>query len=42
MLQLPAGLTLYMVVSTLFGIIQQYLIMRDPTAKPAIKAVKAK
>ncbi|WP_413292113.1 membrane protein insertase YidC [Bdellovibrio sp. HCB185ZH] len=42
MLQLPAGLTLYMVVSTLFGIIQQYLIMRDPTAKPAVKAVKAK
>lgn len=29
MLQLPAGLTLYMVVSTLFGIIQQYFIMRD-------------
>lgn len=29
MLQLPAGLTLYMVVSTLFGIIQQYLIMRE-------------
>ncbi|QLY25479.1 membrane protein insertase YidC [Bdellovibrio sp. KM01] len=42
MLQLPAGLTLYMVVSTLFGIVQQYLIMRDPTAKPAIKVVKAK
>ncbi|WP_413559200.1 membrane protein insertase YidC [Bdellovibrio sp. HCB209] len=42
MLQLPAGLTLYMVVSTLFGIIQQYLIMRDPTAKPATQAVKAK
>lgn len=39
MLQLPAGLTLYMVVSTLFGIIQQYLIMRD--VKPATKAVKA-
>lgn len=39
MLQLPAGLTLYMVVSTLFGIIQQYFIMRD-TSKPA--PVKAK
>ena len=40
MLQLPAGLTLYMVVSTLFGIIQQYFIMRD--AKPAVtKPVKA-
>lgn len=42
MLQLPSGLTLYMVVSTLFGIIQQYLIMRDPTAKPVVKTVKAK
>ena len=31
MLQLPAGLTLYMVVSTLFGITQQYLMMRDKT-----------
>lgn len=30
MLQLPSGLTLYMVVSTLFGIIQQWLIMREP------------
>lgn len=39
MLQLPAGLTLYMVVSTLFGITQQYFIMRD--VKPAVKAVKA-
>ena len=29
MLQLPSGLTLYMVVSTLFGITQQYLIMRE-------------
>ncbi|MEN0057837.1 MAG: membrane protein insertase YidC [Bdellovibrio sp.] len=29
MLQLPSGLTLYMVVSTLFGIVQQYLIMRE-------------
>jgi YidC/Oxa1 family membrane protein insertase len=35
MLQLPAGLTLYMVVSTLFGIIQQYLIMRDKSVVPA-------
>ncbi|MFM6929936.1 MAG: membrane protein insertase YidC [Bdellovibrio sp.] len=42
MLQLPSGLTLYMVVSTLFGIIQQYLIMRDTHVKPAAKAVKAK
>lgn len=29
MLQLPSGLTLYMAVSTLFGVIQQYFIMRD-------------
>jgi YidC/Oxa1 family membrane protein insertase len=29
MLQLPSGLTLYMVVSTLFGIIQQYLLLKD-------------
>ncbi|MFP5518367.1 MAG: membrane protein insertase YidC [Bdellovibrionia bacterium] len=29
MLQLPSGLTLYMFVSTLFGIIQQMIIMRD-------------
>lgn len=30
MLQLPSGLTLYMFVSTLFGIIQQLIIMREP------------
>ncbi len=29
MLQLPSGLCLYMVVSTLFGITQQWLIMRE-------------
>lgn len=29
MLNLPSGLTLYMFVSTLFGITQQYLMMRD-------------
>lgn len=33
MLQLPSGLTLYMFVSTLFGIIQQYLMMRDTKAE---------
>lgn len=38
MLQLPSGLTLYMVVSTLFGITQQYLIMRD--VKPTAAVVK--
>lgn len=41
MLQLPAGLTLYMVVSTLFGIIQQYLMMREPKGA-AVVAVPAK
>lgn len=29
MISLPSGLTLYIFVSTLFGIIQQYLIMKD-------------
>lgn len=29
MLQLPSGLTLYMFVSALFGIIQQYILMRE-------------
>jgi len=29
MLQVPSGLTLYMVVSGLFGIVQQYFIMRE-------------
>lgn len=37
MLQLPSGLTLYMVVSTLFGIVQQYLIMREKSPAPANK-----
>lgn len=37
MLQLPAGLTLYMVVSTLFGIVQQFLIMRDSGSTTGLK-----
>ncbi|WP_374076527.1 membrane protein insertase YidC [Bdellovibrio bacteriovorus] len=41
MLQLPSGLTLYMVVSTLFGIIQQYLIMREKSPSVPVKAAKA-
>lgn len=36
MLQLPSGLTLYMFVSALFGIVQQYLMLRDNN-----RAVKA-
>ena len=35
MLQLPSGLTLYMVVSTGFGIIQQYILMREPKSAKA-------
>lgn len=37
MLQLPSGLTLYMVVSTLFGIVQQYLIMREKNPAAVVK-----
>lgn len=38
MLQLPSGLTLYMVVSAVFGIIQQWYILREPSAPvPAAK-----
>lgn len=32
MLTLPSGLTLYMVVSSLFGIVQQWYILRDSPA----------
>ncbi len=32
MISLPSGLTLYIFVSTLFGIIQQYLIMKDKSS----------
>lgn len=34
MLTLPSGLTLYIFVSTLYGIIQQKIFMKDKTAKP--------
>lgn len=37
MLQLPSGLTLYMFVSALFGIIQQYILMKDNTVVPITK-----
>lgn len=37
MLQLPSGLTLYMFVSALFGIIQQYILMKDRTVIPITK-----
>lgn len=41
MVALPSGLTLYMFVSTLFGIVQQQLFMRERTAtfKPTVKTV---
>lgn len=42
MLQLPSGLTLYMVVSTLFGIIQQYLIMREKKPATPVATVKVR
>lgn len=32
MLQIPSGLALYMVISTTFGITQQYFMLRDTTA----------
>lgn len=42
MLSLPSGLTLYIFVSTLFGIIQQYIFMRDKsTASGRVKEAKA-
>lgn len=41
MLGLPSGLTLYIFVSTLFGIIQQYIFMKDKKPVSAVKAVKA-
>lgn len=40
MLSLPSGLTLYMFINSTFGIIQQYLLMRDQSVVN-IKAVKA-
>jgi YidC/Oxa1 family membrane protein insertase len=36
MMSLPAGLTLYIFVSTLFGILQQLFMMRDRNAAPAV------
>jgi YidC/Oxa1 family membrane protein insertase len=37
MLTLPSGLTLYILISTVFGISQQYIFMKDksPAAVPA-------
>ena len=41
MLFLPSGLTLYIFVSTLFGIIQQYVFMREKTPGAKISQVQA-
>ena len=41
MISLPSGLTLYIFVSTLFGIIQQYIFMRDRSATKTVTAAKA-
>ena len=42
MLSLPSGLTLYIFVSTLFGIVQQYFLMREkPTVEGRVKEAKA-
>ncbi|GIL17184.1 MAG: membrane protein insertase YidC [Oligoflexia bacterium] len=41
MIALPSGLTLYIFVSTAFGIIQQQLFMRDKSPALSTKAMKA-
>jgi YidC/Oxa1 family membrane protein insertase len=41
MITLPSGLTLYIFVSTVFGVVQQYLFMNDKKQNNAI-AVNAK
>jgi YidC/Oxa1 family membrane protein insertase len=41
MVSLPSGLTLYIFVSTLFGIIQQYLFMRESGSKNIAVNIKA-
>lgn len=41
MISLPSGLTLYIFVSTLFGIGQQYYFVRDRNAVPAATVAKA-
>jgi YidC/Oxa1 family membrane protein insertase len=41
MVSLPSGLTLYIFVSTLFGITQQYMFMRDRTPKQSVREAKA-
>ncbi len=40
MFTLPSGLTLYIFVSTLFGITQQYLLMRDKSSAQSTKTVR--
>ena len=41
MISLPSGLTLYIFVSTLFGIIQQFIFLRDKKSVQTVKEAKA-
>lgn len=41
MVGLPSGLTLYIFISTLFGIVQQYIFMRDRSRVTTVKEAKA-
>ncbi|MCM2281606.1 MAG: membrane protein insertase YidC [Bdellovibrionaceae bacterium] len=41
MISLPSGLTLYIAVSTIFGVIQQYLFMREKTPNAKVSQVRA-
>lgn len=41
MVSLPSGLTLYIFVSTVFGVIQQYWFMREKTPEAKISQVRA-
>ena len=41
MISLPSGLTLYIFVSTLFAIVQQFVLMRDKPLANSVKVAKA-
>ncbi len=41
MISLPSGLTLYIFISTLFGIVQQYVFMKERTPNTSVKAANA-
>ena len=42
MLGLPSGLTLYILVSTVFGILQHFYFMREATKTPLLQETKEK